>query len=87
MKKLLEFLISQIVDNPKEVIITEETQNGEEVLIVKVAPLDIGKVIGKNGQIIRAIRVLLRSRAFREGKRVQVVLETPETVGGGTGQP
>jgi len=74
MKDLLEFIIKGLVDNPKEVKI-EQSQEGEEVILnFTVAPSDMGKVIGKNGQIIRAVRTLLRTCAFRTGKRVQIIL-------------
>lgn len=75
MKDLLEFIITKIVDNPKEVRISQSTQGSEEILTLAVAPSDMGKVIGKNGQIIRAIRTLLRTCAFKQGKNVQVILE------------
>jgi len=74
MKDLLKFIIKGLVDNPKEVKI-EQSQEGEEVILnFTVAPSDMGKVIGKNGQIIRAVRTLLRTCAFRTGKRVQIIL-------------
>lgn len=75
MKKLLEFIISSIIDNPESLKVTESTVNDEVNFSIKVAPSDMGKIIGKNGQIIKAIRTLLRTRAFKEGKKVQVILE------------
>jgi len=75
MKKLLEYLIKNIVDSPEEVRITETTQGEEEILKINVAAADMGRVIGKNGQIIKSIRTLLRTKAFKEGKKTQVLLE------------
>lgn len=75
MKDLLEYIVKNIVDSPDEVKITETAQGEEEILNIKVAPIDMGRVIGKNGQIIKSIRTLLRTRAFKEGKKIQVLLE------------
>ncbi len=78
MKALLDLIIKGIVDSPDEVKIEQSSQGGEEVFSVKVAPVDMGKVIGRNGQIIKSIRTLLRTRAFKEGKKAQIVLEELE---------
>ncbi|MDP3955231.1 MAG: KH domain-containing protein [bacterium] len=75
MKDLLEYIIKNIVDSPDEIKITETTQGEEEILNIKVASTDMGRVIGKNGQIIKSIRTLLRTKAFKEGKKIQVLLE------------
>lgn len=75
MKDLLEFIVSGIVDNPKEIKISQSSEDGREVLSLTVAPSDMGKVIGKNGQIIRALRTLLRTCAFKRGIKVQLILQ------------
>lgn len=75
MKKLLEFIISLIVDKPKSVKIKETINENLITFTLSVAPEDMGKVIGREGKIIKALRTLLRVRAMKEGKGVQLVLE------------
>jgi uncharacterized protein len=70
MKDFLLSLVKSIVDVPDEVTVTE---NGPE-LVLKVAPSDMGKVIGKGGRIIKAIRDLVRVLAIKSGARVNVIL-------------
>lgn len=76
MQELLEFIVKGIVTKPEEVKVTPETSpEGELNLKLKVAPEDMGTVIGKGGRIIRAIRSLVRIKAIHEDKRVNVELE------------
>lgn len=75
MKGLLEVIAKSLVDNPDEVVVTEkETENGL-VLELKVAPSDMGKVIGKQGRIAKAIRSVVKAAASRENKQVSVEIE------------
>ena len=56
MKELVEVIAKSLVDNPEEVVVTEK-DNGKSILVeLKVAPTDMGKVIGKQGRIAKAIR-------------------------------
>ncbi len=72
MKDLLEYLVKSLVENPDGVIITEE-ESGEEVEFkISVDKDDMGRIIGKQGKIARAIRVVMRSAATKEGKKVNV---------------
>ena len=65
MKKLLEFIIKSIVDNPKDVKITEtKDPSGILLLNLKVNQSDMGKVIGREGNIIKAVRNVLRIKAI-----------------------
>ena len=80
MKDLLEFIIKSIVSKPDEVKIEEMSPaEGYVNLSLRVAPEDMGTVIGKQGKIIKAIRNLVRIKAIKEGVRVNVELvETGE---------
>lgn len=72
MKDLLLYIAQNLVDNPDEVQITERVEEDEIVFQLKVAPSDMGKVIGRYGKIAKEIRILMRSVAQRQGKRVSV---------------
>lgn len=74
MKELLEALTKSLVDNPEAVEVTadEKNENGVTVLHLKVAENDIGRVIGKQGKIAKAIRTVMRSAANRQNEKVQV---------------
>ncbi len=74
MKELLMLLTKSIVDTPDEVQISEI--EGEKAIVyeIRVADDDIGKVIGKHGRIINAIRTIVRAAAVKEGKKVSIEL-------------
>lgn len=72
MKDLLTYIAKSLVDDPDEVNVTEREGDGETVFELRVAPGDMGKVIGRHGKIAKEIRVLMRSVAQRQGKRVSV---------------
>ncbi len=60
MKDLVGFIARSLVDNPDQVVVTEETaEGGQDVILLQVAESDLGKVIGKNGRTARAIRTIL----------------------------
>ncbi len=69
MKELIEYIAKAIVDKPEEVRVTEEATEDGIVLKLEVAPEDMGKVIGKEGRIAKAMRTLLRVAAIRKGTR------------------
>lgn len=72
---LVRTLVEQIVDNPEAVAVTgTDQENGELYVEVSVDEADIGKVIGRQGRIIKAIRTLARAAASQEGFRVEVEL-------------
>lgn len=80
MKKLIQFIASSIVDKPQKVKISETIDDNLATFTLSVSPEDMGKIIGREGKVIKAIRVLLRTRATREGKRAQLLLEeVPKT--------
>ena len=72
MKELLTYIIQSLVDNPDKVTVDERTASGSTVFEVRVADGDMGKVIGRQGRIVRQIRVLMKAVAQRQGKKVSV---------------
>ncbi len=72
MKELLVIIAKSLVDNPDEVSVTEVEGDNAVVLELRVAESDMGKVIGKQGRIAKAIRTVMKSVAVREQKKVVV---------------
>ncbi|OPJ55633.1 KH domain-containing protein [Alkalithermobacter paradoxus] len=72
MRELVEKIAKSLVDNPDEVTVSQEEENGSLVIKLKVAPSDMGKVIGKQGRIAKAIRTLVKTAAVKEDKKVIV---------------
>jgi len=75
MKAALSYIISSIVDFPDKVLITEENEGDFITFKLTVDKEDMGKVIGKNGKIIRAIRNVLKIPAIKQNKKINIVLE------------
>ncbi len=78
MKDLLEYLVRSLVENPDGVVITEEVSDDSVVFRVSVDKDDMGRIIGKQGKIARAIRVVMRSAATKAGKKVNVEIVEKE---------
>lgn len=75
MKELVKVIASALVDNPSEVVVTEtETEEGI-VLSLTVAPDDMGKVIGKQGRIAKAIRTVVRAAGSKGDKKIMVDIQ------------
>ncbi|MBS3908979.1 MAG: KH domain-containing protein [Actinobacteria bacterium] len=72
MKELLEMLAKAVVDEPDKVNVTVVEGEVSVILQLHVAPDDIGKVIGKQGRIAKAIRTIVKASAVKEGKRAIV---------------
>ena len=72
MKELLLYIARNLVDDPEAVSVTEVEGPQELTLELRVAPDDMGKVIGRQGRIAKEIRALMRSVAQRQGKRISV---------------
>ena len=72
MAELLAYLARELVDDPEAVRVEAEDRDGSLVLLLHVAPDDIGKVIGRGGPIVRGLRPVVRASAVREGQRVLV---------------
>lgn len=72
MKELVEVIVKALVDNPDGVTVAERQDGKMTVLEVRVADGDMGKVIGKQGRIAKAIRSVVKAAAARDDKRVVV---------------
>jgi uncharacterized protein len=74
MKDTLHYIITAIVDNPDAVVIEERDEDETLNLIVTVAKEDMGKVIGKEGKVIRSIRNIMKIKAMKHNIRINVSL-------------
>ncbi|CDF57922.1 KH domain-containing protein [Thermobrachium celere] len=72
MKELVEVIAKSLVDNPDKVQVNEISGEQSVIIELKVAPEDMGKVIGKQGRIAKAIRTVVKAAAIKENKRVIV---------------
>ena len=74
-KELLEYIVKNLVSSPDKIEISENENEGKTVLKLKVAKDDMGRIIGKEGRIIRSIREIIYAYAANEGKKVSVDVE------------
>ena len=72
MKKIIEVIAKALVSNPEQVVVTEKNDSNIIVYELSVASEDMGKVIGKQGRIAKALRTVVKSAAIRENVRVNV---------------
>jgi predicted RNA-binding protein YlqC (UPF0109 family) len=72
MKELVEVIAKALVDHPDEVVVTEREEGDDLILELKVASQDMGKVIGRQGRIAKAIRSVVKAASTRTNKRVTV---------------
>ncbi|MBQ8527013.1 MAG: KH domain-containing protein [Lachnospiraceae bacterium] len=72
MKELVEVIAKALVDNPDEVVVTEKTEGKNITVELHVAPSDMGKVIGKQGRIAKAIRAVVKAASVGDNKKVNV---------------
>ena len=75
MKELVEVIAKALVDNPDEVVVTESEKEDEVVVELKVAASDMGKVIGKQGRIAKAIRSVVKAASSKMDKKVGVEIQ------------
>lgn len=83
MKQLIEYIVSNIVNHPESVVITESPSDDASFTkyLIQVDPEDIGRVIGKQGKVIKSIRQIIRIAAIQKGTRAMVdLLEQDGTV-------
>ena len=72
MKNLVEVIAKALVEKPEEVVVTE-TKSGDEIIIeLKVAPSDMGKIIGRQGRIAKALRSVVKAASSRTDTKVSV---------------
>ena len=72
MKDLVEIIAKSLVDNPNEVHVNEIQGEQDLILKLRVAPEDMGKVIGKQGRVAKAIRTVVKAAALNENRKVVV---------------
>lgn len=72
MKQLVEVIVKALVDEPNQIEISEKEEDGILVFQVRVAESDMGKVIGKQGRIAKAIRSVVKAAGMKEDKKVSV---------------
>ena len=75
MKEVVEVIAKALVENPDEVVVTESVKDDETVIELSVAPADMGKVIGKQGRIAKAIRSVVKAASSKEDKKVIVEIQ------------
>ena len=72
MKELVEVIAKALVDNPDEVVVTEKTEGKNVIVELHVAASDMGKVIGRQGRIAKAIRSVVKAASSKDNIRVDV---------------
>lgn len=72
MRELVEVIVKALVDDPESVVVTEKEEGRTTVVEVHVADPDMGKVIGKQGRIAKAIRAVVKAAASKEDRKVVV---------------
>ena len=75
MKELVEVIASALVDSQDEVVVTETEDDSQIVLNLTVAPADMGRVIGKQGRIAKAIRTVVRAAGSKSDKKIMVDIQ------------
>ncbi len=74
MKDTLVFILSKLADHPDDIVVEETTDQDRTVFTIRANPEDMGKIIGKSGRIIRAVRDLIKLMATKQNAYVDVVL-------------
>jgi predicted RNA-binding protein YlqC (UPF0109 family) len=78
MKELIEFIAASLVDDPTQVRVSQEQRGGKTYIKLKVAKEDMGRVIGRQGRVANAMRLLLNVSASRHGKQAYLDVEDPQ---------
>lgn len=74
MKDLVLQITKALVDHPEDVLVTRKELNNQTLLEITVNPEDVGKIIGKQGRIIKAIRTVVKACAIRDNRKISVEL-------------
>lgn len=76
MKQLIEYIVSNIVNHPENVVVTQEITDDKDLTkyLIKVDPEDVGRVIGKQGKVIKSLRQIIRIASIQKGTRAIVDL-------------
>jgi predicted RNA-binding protein YlqC (UPF0109 family) len=72
MKELVEYMAQALVDDPSQVSVTEVTTGPDLILELRVGPGDMGRVIGRQGRVVNAMRALVQMCAARDARRAQL---------------
>ncbi|MFZ5376719.1 MAG: KH domain-containing protein [Patescibacteria group bacterium] len=75
MKTLIEFLLVHLVSHPEDVVVTETQDEEGHTYSVKVNPEDMGRVIGRGGRVIKALRKIIQVKMIKDGIRGRLVVE------------
>lgn len=75
MKEIVEYIVKCLADNPDAVEVEVETENNTDIVKVKVASSDMGRVIGKGGKLATSIRTIAKSLSQKQNKRVIIKIE------------
>jgi predicted RNA-binding protein YlqC (UPF0109 family) len=76
IKDLAEYLVKSLVDHPEKVEIVEREEDDMVLIELKISPDDVGKIIGKSGNTINAIRTVLQTAASSQKKRAKLEMMT-----------
>jgi predicted RNA-binding protein YlqC (UPF0109 family) len=72
LKDLVEYLVTSLADHPREVVLTEREEDDTVILELKISTEDLGRIIGKNGNTINAIRTVIQTAASSTKKKVKL---------------
>ena len=75
MKELVEVIAKSLVEHPDEVVVTENEKDDAVIIELKVGPSDMGKVIGRQGRIAKAIRTVVKAASSKSSKKVIVDIQ------------
>jgi predicted RNA-binding protein YlqC (UPF0109 family) len=78
MKELIEYIARSLVDDPTQVEVLQRKKGESTEISLRVAQEDMGRVIGRNGRVANAIRILLQVAAARDGKRALLQISEPD---------
>ena len=75
LQKMLNFVVRALVDHPDEVDVNHAPDADRTVFYVEVNPADVGRLIGKNGQTVRALRVIVNAAGVKNGRRFEIEVD------------